>query len=386
VGIGARPAQTINLPVFPSTDYSSPSLRGINVTSPTVINTLGSPSTTPVAPAGYWSMGTAPNGYSGYYPSPFQPLTGGSDGADELQEADLTGDPSQYTGIYALDKIAPSIFNIMCIPAAANLDATSMGMAITNATQFCVEKRAFFIIDLPQSVNTLEQAKAWMAQNDSLRSANNAVYFPRVDVPDPLNANRIKSRGPSGTVAGIYARTDTNRGVWKAPAGVEATLQGASLPKLGKLTDMQNGELNELGVNVIREFPVYGTLSWGARTLEGADILESEWKYVPVRRLALYLEESLFQGLKWAVFEPNDETLWAAIRLNVGSFMAGMFGQGAFAGTSASTAYFVRCDATTTTQADIDNGIVNVIIGYAPVKPAEFVVLQFQQIAGQTGS
>jgi hypothetical protein len=131
---------------------------------------------------------------------------------------------------------------------------------------------------------------------------------------------------------------------------------------------------------------VYGVLSWGARTLEGADILESEWKYVPVRRLALYLEESLFQGLKWAVFEPNDETLWAAIRLNVGSFMAGMFGQGAFAGTSASTAYFVRCDATTTTQADIDNGIVNVIIGYAPVKPAEFVVLQFQQIAGQTGS
>ena len=134
---------------------------------------------------------------------------------------------------------------------------------------------------------------------------------------------------------------------------------------------------------MIRSFPVYGIVSWGARTLEGADVLASEWKYVPVRRTALYLEESLFRGLKWVVFEPNDEPLWAQIRLNVGAFMQNLFRQSAFQGRTAREAYFVKCDSETTTQADIDLGIVNILVGFAPLKPAEFVVLRIQQLAGQ---
>lgn len=183
-------------------------------------------------------------------------------------------------------------------------------------------------------------------------------------------------------MAGIYARTDVARGVWKAPAGISATLQGASV--VGKINDADNGVLNMQGINVLRTFPVYGNISWGARTLEGADLLASEWKYIPVRRVALFIEETLYQNLKWAVFEPNDEPLWAQIRLAVGAFMGNLYRQGAFQGTSAGGAYFVQCDSTTTTQLDIDSGIVNIRVGFAPLKPAEFVVISIQQIAGQT--
>jgi hypothetical protein len=195
-----------------------------------------------------------------------------------------------------------------------------------------------------------------------------------------LNLNRPRSIGASGTIAGLYARTDTQRGVWKAPAGTEAALRNvASLGYL--LTDLENGALNPIGVNCLRNFPVYSNICWGARTLEGADVLASEWKYVPVRRLTLYLEESLYRGTKWVVFEPNDEPLWAQIRLNVGSFMQDLFRKGAFQGTTPAAAYFVKCDGETTTQQDIDNGIVNIQVGFAPLKPAEFVILQIQQIA-----
>jgi phage tail sheath protein FI len=183
-------------------------------------------------------------------------------------------------------------------------------------------------------------------------------------------------------VAGIFARTDANRGVWKAPAGQDATLTGVvqlSVP----LTDPENGELNPLGVNCLRSFAVIGPVVWGSRTLKGADQLASEWKYIPVRRTALFLEESLYRGTKWVVFEPNDAPLWAQIRLNVGAFMQNLFRQGAFQGTTAKEAYFVKCDSETTTQNDIDQGIVNIVVGFAPLKPAEFVVIQIQQLAGQ---
>src|SRR5690606_17472540 len=198
---------------------------------------------------------------------------------------------------------------------------------------------------------------------------------------DPLNENRPREVAASGTVAGVYARTDATRGVWKAPAGTEASLRGASLAV--NLSDGQNGQLNPRGINAFRAFPVYGRVVWGARTLRGDDMLADEYKYVPVRRLALYIEESLFQGLQWVVFEPNDEPLWSQIRLNVGAFMQTLFRQGAFQGRSPREAYFVRCDRTTTTQNDIDRGVVNILVGFAPLKPAEFVVLQLQQIAGQ---
>jgi phage tail sheath protein FI len=214
---------------------------------------------------------------------------------------------------------------------------------------------------------------------------NAAFYFPWLNAADPLLGNRPRVFPPCGFIAGIYARTDATRGVWKAPAGTEASLTGASSVAV-PLTDNQNGVLNPQAINCIRNFPVFGTVSWGARTLNGNDQQTSEWKYIPVRRMALFLEESLYRGTKWVVFEPNDEPLWSQIRLNLGAFMQDLFRQGAFQGKTPQEAYFVKCDSETTTQSDIDHGIVNILVGFAPLKPAEFVIIKIQQIAGQLGT
>src|SRR5216683_816090 len=192
--------------------------------------------------------------------------------------------------------------------------------------------------------------------------------------------SRCRPTPPSGTIAGLYARTDGARGVWKAPAGTEATLAGVQKLEY-KLTDLENGVLNPLAINCLRNFPIFGPVCWGARTLNGADQMADDYKYIPVRRLALFIEESLYRGTQWVVFEPNDEPLWAQIRLNVGAFMHTLFRQGAFQGTSAKDAYFVKCDKDANPQTDIDRGIVNILVGFAPLKPAEFVVIQLQQIA-----
>jgi phage tail sheath protein FI len=175
------------------------------------------------------------------------------------------------------------------------------------------------------------------------------------------------------------ARTDAARGVWKAPAGIDASLAGVSDLTIN-LTNDDNGELNPLGINCFRNFPVIGRVVWGARTLRGADLLADEYKYVPVRRLALFLEESLYRGTQWVVFEPNDEPLWAQVRLNIGAFMQGLFRQGAFQGTTPQDAYFVKCDSETTTPNDQNLGRVNILVGFAPLRPAEFVILQIQQM------
>jgi phage tail sheath protein FI len=224
--------------------------------------------------------------------------------------------------------------------------------------------------------------KEWLEGHANLRSRNAALYFPRLRIPDPLDNFRLRTVGPSGTIAGLYARTDGNRGVWKAPAGTDASLvnvQQLDVP----LTDAENGTMNPLAINCLRTFPVYGSVCWGARTLLGSDQQASEWKYVPVRRLALFIEESLFRGTQWVVFEPNDEPLWAQIRLNIGAFMQRLFRQGAFQGATPREAYLVKCDRETTTQDDINRGIVNIIVGFAPLKPAEFVIIRIQQLAGQ---
>ena len=304
----------------------------------------------------------------------FAALTGGSDGS-------LPGADELTDGLAALDRIAPAIFSILCLPRAANLEDAAMSQVAAAATAYAEAKRAFYIVDIPESVEREDQMREWMADHDGIRHRNAAVYFPRLTIPDALNEFRLRSVGPSGTMAGVYARIDSSRGVWKAPAGTEADLRGARL--LTRLNDLENGALNPLGVNVLRTFPVVGNVSWGARTLEGADIEASEWKYIPIRRLALFIEESLSQGLQWVVFEPNDEPLWAQIRLNVGAFMQNLFQKGAFQGRSPREAYFVRCDAETTTQNDRDLGIVNILVGFAPLKPAEFVIIKIQQMAGQ---
>ncbi len=314
----------------------------------------------------------------------------GVEGQDGLPPngVDLIGVQASKTGIFALENV--DLFNLLCIPRTAMtassdpnpLTAPEAFNVISVAEQYCESRRAFFLMDSPSGVITPTAIKNYLAANDTLRDKNAAFYYPRVDVPDSLNSFRLRSFGASGTIAGLCARIDSARGVWKAPAGTEANL--VNVPQLDySLTDGENGVLNPLAINCLRNFPVFGNVCWGARTLEGADQLTSDWKYVPVRRFTLFLEESLYRGTKWVVFEPNDEPLWAQIRLNIGAFMQSLFRQGAFQGKSSREAYFVKCDGETTTQTDINNGIVNIVVGFAPLKPAEFVIIKIQQIAGQ---
>jgi len=306
------------------------------------------------------------------------PGQAGGDG-DMPSAADLIGDPAAKTGIYALDQIES--FNILCIPATANLDASSMGSVITNAKKYCLDNRAILIIDIPENIDTPTKMIDWTRGIHDDNDRNVAVYFPRLHIPDSLNESRLRNVGASGTLAGVYARVDAEYGVWKVPAGIDTALQGANPVVL--LTDQENGVLNPMGINVIRTFPNFGAVSWGARTLASADQQDDGWKYVPVRRVALYLEESIDRGLKWAVFEPNDEPLWSQIRLNVGAFLYDLFRCGAFQGETPRHAYFIECDSATTTQNDIDHGIVNILVGFAPIKPNEFVIIKIQQMAGQ---
>ena len=313
----------------------------------------------------------------------------GEDGAALPKSADLIGSQAQFTGIYALLKV--DLFNILCIPDATralasnpkSLDSTVDPNAIYSAAMtLCQARRAFLLIDAPPNVNTVDSAVDWKSSGLKVHETNGAAYFPRLRMPDPLNDFQLRTFAPSGVIAGLLARTDASRGVWKAPAGVDARLTGVQ-GLVYELSDAENGALNPLGLNCIRTFPIYGTVCWGARTLTGADAEGSEWKYVPVRRLALFLEETLYRGSKWVVFEPNDESLWAQIRLNITAFMQSLFRQGAFAGASPREAYLVKCDKETTTQDDINRGIVNILVGFAPLKPAEFVIIKIQQLAGQ---
>jgi hypothetical protein len=307
-------------------------------------------------------------------------LGGGNNGTMPITDPNaLIGGPG--AGLNALDEV--DLINILCLPQAAELaNQDHLRQVYMTAAQYAEARRAFLIVDVPAKVKDLPGMQTWMGQNDTLRHKNAAVYFPRPRIPDPLNDGRPRSIGASGTIAGLYARTDTERGVWKAPAGTDARLRNV-LALDALLTDPQNGALNPIGVNCLRSFPVYSNICWGARTLDGADAQASEWKYIPVRRLTLFIEESLYRGTKWVVFEPNDEPLWAQIRLNVGAFMHTLFRHGAFQGTTPREAYLVKCDHETTPQADIDNGIVNILVGFAPLKPAEFVIIKIQQMAGE---
>lgn len=306
------------------------------------------------------------------------PVVGGNGNPPDAN--DIIGVRATKTGMFALEDA--DLFNILCIPRAADLAAAAMFTVYSNAEAYCLERRAFLIVDIPSTVDTPQRMQDFLSTNATLRTRNAAIYFPRTRIADPLNNLRLRDIAPSGTMAGIYARTDNDRGVWKAPAGIDATLRNVN-ELVYVQTDPENGVLNPLGINGLRNFAVYGNIAWGARTLDGADVQASEWKYIPVRRIALFLEESLYRGTKWVVFEPNDEPLWAQIRLNVGAFMQNLFRQGAFQGQTPREAYFVKCDKETTTQNDIDLGIVNILVGFAPLKPAEFVIIKISQIAGQ---
>jgi uncharacterized protein len=309
----------------------------------------------------------------------------GSDGSPvTAAQVAGTGFRSDKRGLYALEKA--DLFNLLCIPPLAFTGDVPTAL-LDEAAAYCRERRAILIVD--SSANWTRRQTTISEFSDGTypgiatpNRINAAIYFPRIRQPNPLHDGQVEEFVPCGAVAGVMARTDAQRGVWKAPAGQDAGLVGA--PELSvPLTDLENGDLNPLGINCLRTFPVINRVVWGARTLDGADSRASEWKYIPVRRTALFIEESLYRGTQWVVFEPNDEPLWAQIRLNVGAFLQGLFRQGAFQGRTPREAYFVKCDKDTTTQNDIDKGIVNILVGFAPLKPAEFVVIKIQQIAGQ---
>jgi hypothetical protein len=283
----------------------------------------------------------------------------------------------------SLDKV--SIFNLLLIPGVADNGIWSEALA------FSERKLSFVIMDPPVQ----DSADGYGSLNLTLigddiqgstipKSTNGALYFPYLQSDDPLTAS-VLPYPPSGSVAGIYAATDNNRGVWKAPAGLQTTvLNTIGVVDTGRMTDMRQGTLNPLGVNCLRDFPGIGTVVFGARTLVTENPAFVQWRYVPVRRMALFLEQTLSRNLTWVVFEPNDDPLWVAIRTSIESFMLSLFHQGAFQGSTPSQAFQVLCDSSTTTQQDIDNGIVNIVVAFAPLKPAEFVIIKIAQLAGQT--
>lgn len=310
---------------------------------------------------------------------PAATASGGTNG-DALTNAEYLGSLADKTGVYALEKA--DLFNLLVIPPPTR-DSGTASPVYQAALAYCVDRRAVLLVDPAPDwtkANALTSLNALGLSGPAARNA--AVYFPRIVSADPLRDSQLDSFAPGGAIAGIIARTDAQRGVWKAPAGIDAAINGIQALTVN-LTDAENGDLNPQGINCLRSFPGFGRVVWGARTLRGADQLADEYKYLPVRRLALYIEESLYRGTQWVVFEPNDEPLWAQIRLNVGAFMQNLFRQGAFQGSTPREAYFVKCDRETTTQNDINLGIVNILVGFAPLKPAEFVIVKLQQMAGQ---
>lgn len=312
----------------------------------------------------------------------------GISGLPQFQSPGLPGNDGgkplaiDYENAYRIIDNEVDLFNLLVLPRDHDNSDAETRRLWGAASVFCQKRRAFLLMDPPDNWTNPQAATNAAIGVNSLRVGlvknRAAVFYPKVKVID--NGKEVYV-GASGAMAGLMARIDGTRGVWKAPAGVEAGLRGV-LGVEHKFSDDQNGVLNPKAVNTIRLFP-NGIVNWGARTMDGDDGFGSEWKYVPIVRTALYMEESLYRGLKWAVFEPNDEPLWSQIRLNVGAFMHNLFRQGAFQGATPKEAYSVQCDATTTTQNDRNLGIVNVYVGFAPLKPAEFVVLHLQQLAGQ---
>ncbi|MCK6469179.1 MAG: phage tail sheath subtilisin-like domain-containing protein [Candidatus Brocadia sinica] len=293
-------------------------------------------------------------------------------------QAGSDGDPittdQPYTDAFSILDDKEDV-SLIAVPGIGSKDVVGAGM------NYCANRPlsdCFFIGDMAQDDDTIEEAKTF---RDAITPKNSygAIYLPWLRMLDPTGKSPEPILvPPSGYVAGLYAKTDAQRGVWKAPAGTAAALGGA-VGVAVNFTDVQQGNLNPFNINVIRQFAASGIVLWGARTITS----DPEWNYIPVRRMAIFLRVSIYRGIQWAVFEPNDEDLWAGLRLNIGSFMMTLFRQGAFQGSTPSQAFFVKCDSETTTQDDINLGIVNILVGFAPLKPAEFVVVKISQKAGQ---
>jgi phage tail sheath protein FI len=299
------------------------------------------------------------------------------------EDGEPIGDAEVQAGLRVLGQGTP--FNLLVLPrlptavpgAWRGLSTESRGAAVA----ICAHRRAVFIADPPDGWTGADEAVAGRLATGLGETPDAALYMPDILAPDPLQPGPPVRFGPSAAVAGVIARTDAAQGVWKAPAGIGAPLPGLQGLSL-RLTEREIARLNEQGINTLRDVPPHGPLVWGARTLAGADELHSEWKYLPVRRLALHIGESLRDGLQWVALEPNGEPLWAGIRRAAGGFLHALFRRGAFQGMSPRDSYFVRCGVETTTQADLAAGIVDLEVGFAPLKPAEFVVLRIRLAAG----
>ncbi|MFI7690065.1 phage tail sheath family protein [Nonomuraea sp. NPDC049655] len=291
--------------------------------------------------------------------------TPGTDGTKPTEQ-------SFITAFGQLDSVTD--FSLLAVPGEGSTTMVSGGMG------YCANRPlqdVFFLGETDRETLDAEKA-ADFRNNLTVANSYGALYFPWVKALDPTGKSREPILlPPSGYIAGLYARVDAARGVWRAPAGTDAGLNG--VVGLGvEINDVKHGTLNPIGVNVIRRFPGTGVVAFGARTVT----TDSSWRYVPVRRTAIMLRVSIYNGIQWAVFEPNDEPLWSQLRLSIGSFMTTLFRQGAFQGATLSEGFFVKCDGETTTQADIDAGVVNVLVGFAPLKPAEFVIVKISQKAG----
>jgi phage tail sheath protein FI len=319
-------------------------------------------------------------------------LSGGSeDRANKNSIRDLTtgSSPGVSSGLRLLDKLTD--ISILVVPGWSKMTDAIAKTFIESGTSYCDKIRPaqarplrdlFYVTNTPASVQQPTDAKDYVRNQISTISQGgySAIYYPWITVNDPIGTESATiSIPPAGSIAGLYASIDKRRGVWKAPAGTEAGV--ANIVKLAdQVTDIKQDLLNPFSVNAIRRIPGAGAVSWGARTLH----TNPEWKYVPVRRTAIMIEVSIYEAVQWAVFEPNDYRLWSTLRASIGNFMNGMFRVGAFQGEKASDAYFVRCGkGDTMTQGEIDAGQVIVIVGFAPLKPAEFVIVRIQQKVNQ---
>ncbi len=261
------------------------------------------------------------------------------------------------------------------------------GLVANAGFNYCEKHRnnlgdAFFIAEMNSDIVDPNSATKFITSTDFQPNINGygAIYFPWINSKDftTSDPNALVALPPSGFIAGIYAKIDNVRGVWKAPAGTEAGVAGGISLK-ANLTDKQHGVINLKGINALRTFVAYGKVVWGARTVSN----DVAWRYVPVRRMANFLKSSIYDGIQWAVFEPNDEPLWNALRLSIGGFMLNLFRQQAFQGATPNQAFFVKCDKETTTSFDQEQGIVNILVGFAPLKPAEFIIVKLSQKVDQ---
>lgn len=285
-----------------------------------------------------------------------------------LRMAKIAGAAQLRAAIKVLDGV--DLFNLLVMPG--NSDPAMLSVA----ADYCRSRRAVLIVDPPKTAAVPLGVQEFVKSLRFKTGSNVAVYFPWLNIVDPA-ANAARAIPPGGAVAGIFARTDAARGVWKAPANVAIT---GVQSLVGNLSTAETEQLNAGGINCIRCFPGRGIRVWGARTLSS----DPEWKHVNVRRLLLFLEESIERGTRWAVFEPNNQTLWTNIRHAVENFLISQWRAGAFQGARQSEAFFVRCDRSTMTQADIDAGRLMLTIGVAPIKPAEFVIFRIGQKTAHT--